>query len=276
MAKKVAQVAAQNKFPIDFITTSSVIVRMDRAAVTPAIILAEEVSMRDPNRRATLSRLGAGPLAAALLFAAGACSDGDLGDANHRINGDVHVKAGAAPVAAASVNGSIAIDDGASFTDANTVNGSVTVGAKANGASLRSVNGAVTVGPAAHLTGSLTTVNGGVRVQDGATVAGTITNVNGSIELSGAQVGGGIKTANADITITGNSRIEGGITVEKPGNGIVSTSGTPPRIIIGPGAAVLGELRFERPVKLYVSDHATIGTVVGATAVPFAGDKPSE
>jgi cytoskeletal protein CcmA (bactofilin family) len=229
--------------------------------------------MHEPNRGVAVLRPGARLLAALLISALAACDDGDP---NHRVNGDVHVQAGVAATGANSVNGSITIDDGASFTDANTVNGSITVGAKATGASVRTVNGAVSVSPAAHLSGSVTTVNGGITLQDGVSVAGTITAVNGAIELSGAQVGGGIKSANANILITGDSRVAGGITVEKATNGFVSTSETPPRIVIGPGATVLGELRFERPVKLYVSDHATIGTVVGATAVQFTGDKPAE
>jgi hypothetical protein len=33
-------------------------------------------------------------------------------------------------------------------------------------------------------------------------------------------------------------------------------------------------LVFKRRVKLLVSDRATIGTVTGATAVPFTGDTP--
>jgi hypothetical protein len=37
---------------------------------------------------------------------------------------------------------------------------------------------------------------------------------------------------------------------------------------------VKGELKFERKVRLYVSDRATIGTVTGATPVPFTGDNP--
>jgi len=229
--------------------------------------------MHDPNREVAVLRPGAALLAALLITALGACGEGDP---NSKVNGDVHVQAGVAATGANSVNGSITIDDGASFTDANTVNGSITVGAKATGASVRTVNGAVSVSPAAHLSGSVTTVNGGITLQDGVSVAGTITAVNGAIELSGAQVGGGIKSANANILITGDSRVAGGITVEKATNGFVSTSETPPRIVIGPGATVLGELRFERPVKLYVSDHATIGTVVGATAVQFTGDKPAE
>jgi hypothetical protein len=44
--------------------------------------------------------------------------------------------------------------------------------------------------------------------------------------------------------------------------------------VIGPGAVVKGELRFEREVRLYVSDTATIGNVVGATPVKFSGDRP--
>jgi hypothetical protein len=35
---------------------------------------------------------------------------------------------------------------------------------------------------------------------------------------------------------------------------------------------VQGDLRFEREVKLYVSDKETIGPVMGATPIPFAGD----
>jgi DUF4097 and DUF4098 domain-containing protein YvlB len=231
--------------------------------------------MRDPRRRGVIPDIGATLLAAALLLPLAGCGD-DAGGTNQRINGDIRVKAGDSAKAAASVNGSIEVDEGANFTDANTVNGAITVGAKAVGTSLRTVNGAVSVGPATHLSGSVMAVNGGISVQEGANVAGTITNVNGAIDLSGAQVGGGIKTANADITITGDAHVDGGITVEKPSNGFAATSGKPPRIVIGPGATVLGELRFERPVELYVSDHATIGTVVGATAVQFAGDKPAD
>jgi len=47
-----------------------------------------------------------------------------------------------------------------------------------------------------------------------------------------------------------------------------------PRIVIGPGATVQGDLHFERTVQLFVSDKATIGPVSGATPVPFTGDSP--
>jgi hypothetical protein len=62
--------------------------------------------------------------------------------------------------------------------------------------------------------------------------------------------------------------------VEKPGAEVLQILHDVPRIVIGPGVTVQGELRFERTVKLYVSDKATIGTVTGATAIPFSGDTP--
>jgi hypothetical protein len=96
--------------------------------------------------------------------------------------------------------------------------------------------------------------------------------VNGKITLTAAHVGGGIKTVNGDTTITGASHVEGGILVEKPGAELLQTTRSVPRIVIGSGVTVQGELRFERTVRLYVSDKATIGTVIGATPIPFTGD----
>jgi hypothetical protein len=70
----------------------------------------------------------------------------------------------------------------------------------------------------------------------------------------------------------GSSHVEGGLIVEETSGTLFNSSD--PVITIGPGATVQGDLVFKRKVKLYVSDHATIGTVTGATAVPFSGDKP--
>jgi hypothetical protein len=75
------------------------------------------------------------------------------------------------------------------------------------------------------------------------------------------------------MNITGASRVEGGILVEKPSTGL-SMLHDVPRIVIGPGATVQGDLRFERTVRLFVSDKATIGTVTGATPIPFSGEIP--
>ena len=108
-------------------------------------------------------------------------------------------------------------------------------------------------------------MNGDLTLADGAEVSGHLVNVNGKIGLTAAHVAGGIKTVSGNISILGASHVEGGITVEKA-TGIMFNSGDPV-IIIGPGATVTGDLRFERKVKLYVSDKATIGNVIDATPV---------
>jgi hypothetical protein len=212
--------------------------------------------------------------ALAVLFALSGCSESDDGDASTKINGSIHVPAGKEAGAVTTVNGSIHIDDNAAVTSATTVNGGVHMGDHATAASLNSVNGAIVLGADAHVSGSASSVNGELSLGDGADVAGSLSNVNGKITLTGAHVGGGIKTVNGGMNITGASRVEGGILVTKPSGDLLQLVRDVPRIVIGPGATVQGELRFERTVKLYVSDKATIGTVTGATPITFTGDTP--
>ena len=210
--------------------------------------------------------------ATAVILALSACDISVDGDGSSKVNGSVHVPAGKAADQAKTVNGSVHIDDDATVTSASTVNGSISLGKHASATSLKTVNGSVTVGAGARVSESAGSVNGDLTLADGAEVGGSLTNVNGKIKLTAAHVGGGIKTVNAGISITGASRVENGIMVDKP-SGIIFNS-SDPVIVIGPGATVQGDLRFDRKVKLYVSDKATIGTVIGATAVPFSGETP--
>jgi cytoskeletal protein CcmA (bactofilin family) len=137
------------------------------------------------------------------------------------------------------------------------------------------VNGSIELGSGARASGSVASVNGDLTLGDGAEISGSLSNVNGKISLTAAHVGGGIKTVTGSMNISGASRVEGGILVEKPSSELVPLVRDVPRIVIGPGATVQGELRFERPVQLFVSDKATIGTVTGATPIPFSGERPS-
>jgi cytoskeletal protein CcmA (bactofilin family) len=215
-------------------------------------------------------------LAVVLAGSLNACGDsGEDSGATEKVNGDVHVTADKPYGKVGSVNGSVHVDDNATFADAGTVNGSVQVGAHATGGSIKTVNGSVTVGEAAHLSGAIKLVNGNVTLGSGADVAKDLTNVNGNIQITAAHIGGGINTVNSNLTISGASRIEGGIHYEKP-SGFSTSTGTPPKVVIGPGVTVQGDLNFERPVRLYVSDKATIGPVTGATATQFTGDTPPD
>jgi hypothetical protein len=220
------------------------------------------------------NRLLAFVLVGAIGLLAG-CNRSDDGSATQKINGSVHVATGNAPSVAETVNGGINIDDNAAVTVANTVNGGIHLGAHATADTLNTVNGSITIGAGAHVAKQAESVNGGVSLREGAEVLGAVGNVNGKIELIGAHVAGGIKTVNGDITIYGASHVEGGILVQKT-NEIIHFGSGVPRIEIGPGATVQGDLRFEREVKLYVSDKATIGSVTGATAIAFTGDTPPQ
>ncbi len=64
--------------------------------------------------------------------------------------------------------------------------------------------------------------------------------------------------------------------VHKPSTGFFHwwTDSDKPRVVVGPGATVEGAMKFDRAVRLYVSDTATIGPVTGATPVKFSGDQP--
>jgi DUF4097 and DUF4098 domain-containing protein YvlB len=189
------------------------------------------------------------------------------------VNGSIHVPAGLHSGAVDTVNGSIDIGDDATVSSASTVNGAIRMGARAAADSLSTVNGAVTLGAGAHVTHGVRTVNGGMALGKGADVAGGVRNVNGRIVLTAAHVADGLRTVSGNIDVTSGSRVEGGLLVEKS-SGWFNWNGEKPRIVIGPGAVVQGELRFEREVQLYVSDTATVGPISGATPIRFAGDHP--
>jgi DUF4097 and DUF4098 domain-containing protein YvlB len=206
------------------------------------------------------------------LAALSACGDSMGGDSANKVNGTVHIAAGKEAASAHTVNGSIHIDDNATVTSAGTVNGNVTLGAHATATSLSTVNGSVALADGAHATAGVESVNGDLSLNDGADVAGGVSNVNGKIKVTAAHVAGGIHTVSGNITIMGASHVEGGILVKKPSGNLFASED--PTVVIGPGATVQGELRFERKVRLFVSDKATIGTVTGATPVSFTGDTP--
>ena len=234
--------------------------------------MSEAVNPNHPifSGRASLKRWGvlmataSGLLAAMVAFA---------NDSYSTINGSVHVAAGRPAEAASTVNGSITIDEDAAVDSVGTVNGGIRVGARATARSLTTVNGSITVNEAAHTT-YLKSVNGNLTVNEGAEVDGGLTTVNGKIDVNAAHIAGRVSNVQGDISILGAARVDGGILVEKQHGFTISAHPRDPTIIIGPGAHVLGELRFERKVNLFVSDHASIGTVTGATPVTFSGDSP--
>jgi cytoskeletal protein CcmA (bactofilin family) len=228
------------------------------------------------------SSCGATPLGTTLIFAAAVVAVlafttalvSAADDEHSKVVGSVHVEPGQHTGDATTVNGSVEIGASAVVKKADTVNGSVTLGEHSTAESVDTVNGSARLEKGARVSGNLSVVNGHISLDEGAEVLGRVTNVNGGIQLDDAHVGGGIETSTGDIDIGPNSRLEGGILVNEDTSWFSFGSPKVPRVVIGPGAVVKGTLKFKRPVKLYVSDRASVGAVEGATANKFSGEHP--
>lgn len=194
-----------------------------------------------------------------------------------KVNGSITAEASQTYGDLETVNGSIRIEANARVGEAETVNGSIHAEDNIRARSLTTVNGGIRVGTQAQIEGGIETVNGSIFVDRGGNVGRGVETVNGAIGLVDTDLGGGIDTVNGDITVGVGSHVKGGIHVEKPGQQWFSMGKRkPPRIVIGPNAQVDGSLVFEREVKLYVHRTAKIGSVSGATAVRYDGDRAPE
>lgn len=191
------------------------------------------------------------------------------------VNGSIRIEAGATAAAVETVNGSIQVGDRATVTTLNSVNGGISLGEQSQVSSVETVNGGLKFGAGAQVSGSVSSTNGSILLAKGADVRGKLSNVNGKIVLESAHVGGGLETMSGDITLSTNSRVEGGILVRKRNFNLFNWNGKPPKIVIGPNVVVTGPLKFEQEVELYVSNSAKIGPVSGAKAVSFSGDDPA-
>jgi hypothetical protein len=192
-----------------------------------------------------------------------------------KVNGSVRVEAGQSAGDVSTVNGSINVESNATVQSIESVNGGVSLGSGSKASSMETVNGTLRLAERAQVSGDVSAVNGSAKLAKGADIQGELSNVNGKMDIDGAHVGGGLKTVNGDIEVGPDSRIEGGILVEKPNLNWFNRNRRMPRIVIGPGAVVEGRLRFEHEVQLLVSERAKIGAVEGAKAVTFSGDEPS-
>lgn len=190
-----------------------------------------------------------------------------------KVNGSIHIESGQQAGDLGTVNGGIHLESGASAEKVSTVNGGIDLGEHATVSSVNTVNGGIDIGAGARVSGTVEAVNGGIRLAKDAEIAGHASNVNGRFTLDGAHIGGGIETVSGDIEVGANSRIEGGILVDKQHGWSLGKSRNP-QIVIGPHAVVVGTLEFRREVDLFVSDSATVGTITGATAKRFSGDRP--
>ncbi|MGH8222354.1 MAG: hypothetical protein ACREQZ_05215 [Woeseiaceae bacterium] len=194
------------------------------------------------------------------------------------INGSISVGANAVVSGTLeTVNGAIRVADGARVADLQTVNGSIKLGAGVQTGDISGVNGAIRLGGNAVVGGEISVVNGKIEIGAGSRVARNVGNVNGELEIRGTEIGGDLSTINGDVLLTDRSLLKGDLVVERPRGGGWHQK-RKPRIVIGPGSAVSGEIRVEREVELFIHDSATVGGVSGEMsldkAVRFSGDRP--
>ncbi len=233
-----------------------------------------------------LSSLGAGFLT--LILIAPACASvnksisiGDNTEAGSEstVNGSISVGSGSTIDGSLStVNGTIRVGENSRTGDVETVNGSIRIGNGSMTEDVDSVNGSIQLGENVTVDGGVAVVNGKITLERGASVKNDLENVNGEITLSGADVGGDISTVSGDIWLNEGSTLGGNLVVEKPGGWGNKNKQREPKIVIGPGSKVLGEIRLEREVELFISDSAEVGGVSGEMsmddAVRFSGNRP--
>jgi hypothetical protein len=205
---------------------------------------------------------------------------GTTADGASSVNGSVTVETGAIVTGSVStVNGTVRIEDNAQVEDADTVNGGLRVGANVQAGSLNTVNGSIRVGENTAIAGSVEAVNGKIELGMGTRVEFGVENVNGSISLDGAQVGGDLKTVNGDVELADAAMLKGDLIIEKPGGwGWDKNKKRKPRVTIGPGSVVEGNIELEREVELYISESAQVGGVSGVMSMDdaerYSGDRP--
>lgn len=194
------------------------------------------------------------------------------------VNGSITVGSGATVSGSLeTVNGTIRIDENAIVEDAETVNGSVKVASGVTAGDIGSVNGAIRIGENVTINGEVSVVNGKIGVESGSKISEDVSNVNGEIKIAGAEIGGDLSTVSGDVSLDEDAFLRGNLTIEKPSSWGKNRS-RKPKIIIGPGSRVGGEIVAEREVELYISDTAEVGGVSGVMsidqAVRFSGKRP--
>jgi hypothetical protein len=242
------------------------------ADMTPVAAPASPSRQKPPTTETAMHYLSRVLLLATLTVGVPGMVLAQSGDIS-KVNGAVLVEAGQSAGAVSTVNGSVHVDTGAHVRAARTVNGSIQLDDRATADTLDTVNGSISLGANSRVKGAVSAVNGRMQLAPGAEVGGKLGNVNGTITLDRAHVGGGIETVSGDITVGADSRVEGGILVNKL-TGWFHWNTRTPQIVIGPHAVVQGTLEFRREVVLKVSDSAQIGPVKGATVVKFSGAAP--
>lgn len=195
------------------------------------------------------------------------------------VNGSISVGSNATVNGSLStVNGTIRIDADSRVRDVETVNGSIRIGSGTVADDIGSVNGSIRLDDNVAVEGEISVVNGKITLDPGTRVAGDVSNVNGEFRITGAEIGGDLSTVSGDVWLNEGSTIQGNLIVEEPGGWNWGRNKRKPKIVIGPGSRVVGNIELEREVELFISDTAEVGGVTGEMSLDdaqrFSGSRP--
>lgn len=237
------------------------------------------------NRRIRLLSAGLaalavmGPAYAINLNKSISIGEGEEAGSQSTVNGSISVGSDATIDGSLStVNGTIRVAENSKVGDVETVNGSIRLSDGVSAEDLDSVNGSIRLGQNVTVDGEVAVVNGKITLDEGTSVSRDVSNVNGEISLVSAEVGGDITTVNGDVSLSEGSTLRGDLTIEKPGGWGWNRDKRKPKVIIGVDSRVVGTIRLEREVELYISESAEVGGVSGEMdiddAIRFSGNRP--
>lgn len=172
-----------------------------------------------------------------------------------------------------TVNGGINVGSDSEVGELVTVNGGIRIGPNSRAASVETVNGGIDLASGVQVKRDVATVNGPIELSQGVHVSGDLGNVNGGVLLTAATVDGDFKSVNGEVQVLEGSKIAGRFEVGEKSRWS-GKQRKPIKVVIGENSEVGGPLIFEGEVELWVHQTATIGTVEGADAKRFSGDRP--
>jgi DUF4097 and DUF4098 domain-containing protein YvlB len=162
---------------------------------------------------------------------------------------------------ASAVNGRLSVEDNVTAEDVSSVNGRLSVGNNVSLDDLSSVNGKLSAGHGLLANGDVSTVNGKIVLHEKSVVKGNVSSVNGKMEIHGVDIERNIETVNANIELSGNTKVQGDI-IYKRRNNNSNYNKRNPLLSIKKGVVIEGDIIIEGPVDFDFDDKSLHDKVI--------------
>jgi len=173
-----------------------------------------------------------------------------------------------------TVNGSVKVASNSTVGEASTVNGSVVLAEGVTAITAETVNGSIKLGENCKIEEAVETVNGSIIANSGCEIGGDFETVNGKLKAINTKIHGQVKTVNGSVIMLDGTVVYEDITIKKSKGFFNKSKSKKPKVVLGKNVVVKGDLKFEKPVKLYIHDTADVDAddVENAEVISFSGD----